>query len=177
MKSSARTAEFFYHCRSLGINGVSLHSYRYAWAERARVRLSRALAQNALGHDSRAVHQAYAKGGMAVCPSLDEYEETHSANMTMNAQTGLTLLNQEAPEKPPFHYAFAKVELDNATAARAIKPGEYDLPSCEGLGHDSRTPPNPGKRHDDVAGSNCRVKPREDGEDWNGERSSVSKKR
>lgn len=123
MRSSARAAEFFYHCRSLGINGVSLHSYRYAWAERARAcGYPERWAQNALGHDSRAVHQAYAKGGMAVCPSLDEYEKTHSANTTMNAQTGLTLRNQEAPAKPPFHYVFAKVELDNATAARAIRP-------------------------------------------------------
>lgn len=56
-------------------------------------------------------------------------------------------------------------------------PDEFDLPSCEGVGHDSRTPPNLGKRHDDVAGSNCRVTPGENGVDWNGGHSSVSKKR
>ena len=34
--SSARSAEFCRRCRLLKINGVSLHSYRYAWAQRAR---------------------------------------------------------------------------------------------------------------------------------------------
>ena len=33
-------------------------------------------AQNALGHNSRAVHQAYAREGIGVCPSLEDYEQT-----------------------------------------------------------------------------------------------------
>lgn len=33
--NKARAAEFRRRCRLLGIKGVSLHSYRYAWAERA----------------------------------------------------------------------------------------------------------------------------------------------
>ena len=73
--NSARSAEFYRRCRLLGIQGVSLHSYRYAWAQRARAcGYPQRWAQNALGHDSEAVHQAYASGGVAVCPSLDEYE-------------------------------------------------------------------------------------------------------
>jgi integrase len=32
-----RTTEFKERCVGLGIHGVSLHSYRYAWAERAKV--------------------------------------------------------------------------------------------------------------------------------------------
>jgi len=32
-------------------------------------------AQTALGHNSRAVHEAYAGGAVPVCPSLDEYEQ------------------------------------------------------------------------------------------------------
>lgn len=71
-----RAAEFRRRCRILKIEGVSLHSYRYAWAERARsCGYPERWAQNALGHKSRAVHQAYARGGMAVCPPLDEYEK------------------------------------------------------------------------------------------------------
>jgi hypothetical protein len=31
-------------------------------------------AQEALGHSSRAVHEAYAKGAMVILPALDEYE-------------------------------------------------------------------------------------------------------
>lgn len=73
--NSARSAEFRRRCRLLKLEGVSLHSYRYAWAERARsCGYPERWAQNALGHNSRAVHQAYAKEGVAVCPPLDDYE-------------------------------------------------------------------------------------------------------
>ena len=61
--------------RTVGVVGVSLHSYRYAWAERAKMAgYPERHAQNALGHNSRAVHAAYAKGAIAVCPSLEAYE-------------------------------------------------------------------------------------------------------
>jgi integrase len=35
LKDTDRAAEFSRRCRILGITGVSLHSYRYSWAERA----------------------------------------------------------------------------------------------------------------------------------------------
>jgi integrase len=73
--NSARSAEFRRRCRILKLNGISLHSYRYAWAERAQsCGYPERWAQNALGHNSRAIHQAYAKGGVAICPPLDDYE-------------------------------------------------------------------------------------------------------
>lgn len=80
-KNSARSSAFYHRCRGLGIQGISLHSYRYAWAERARAcGYPERWAQNALGHNSRAVHQAYARQGVAICPSLDNYEkEIHVA--------------------------------------------------------------------------------------------------
>ncbi len=85
---SARAAEFRRRCRLLGIEGVSLHSYRYAWAERARsCGYPERWAQNALGHDSRAVHQAYAKGGIAVCPPLDEYEQKLGGRQSLAPQS------------------------------------------------------------------------------------------
>ena len=75
-RDSARAAEFHRRCRLLAIQGISLHSYRYAWAERAKsCGYPERWAQNALGHNSPAVHQAYAKQGIAVCPPLDEYEQ------------------------------------------------------------------------------------------------------
>ncbi len=70
-----RAAEFRRRCRILKLNGVSLHSYRYAWAERAMAcAYPERWAQSALGHNSRAVHQAYAKGAHVTCPPLEEFE-------------------------------------------------------------------------------------------------------
>ena len=72
---SARSAEFSRRCRVAKVTGVSLHSYRYAWAQRAKaLGYPVRWAQNALGHNSRAVHLAYASGVVAICPSLEEYE-------------------------------------------------------------------------------------------------------
>jgi integrase len=72
-----RAAEFRRRCRLLGINGVSLHSYRYAWAERAQAAgMPERFSQLALGHASKAVHRAYAKNANVVCPSLDQYERS-----------------------------------------------------------------------------------------------------
>ena len=55
---------------------MTLHCYRYAWAERAFEHgYPERYAQAALGHSSKAVHQAYAKGAKVICPSLEEYEK------------------------------------------------------------------------------------------------------
>ncbi|MFZ5494914.1 MAG: hypothetical protein ACOZE5_06195 [Verrucomicrobiota bacterium] len=60
--SRCRANEFRERCRGLGITGVSLHSYRYAWAERAKTAgYTERFAQLALGHNSKAVHRAYAR--------------------------------------------------------------------------------------------------------------------
>jgi integrase len=54
---------------------VSLHSYRYAWAERAKTAgYPERFAQMALGHNSKAVHRAYAKKAQVTLPPLEEYE-------------------------------------------------------------------------------------------------------
>jgi integrase len=61
--------------RGLGIKGISLHSYRYAWAERARIAgMPERFAQESLGHGSKAVHRAYSKKAQVNLPSLEEYE-------------------------------------------------------------------------------------------------------
>ncbi len=71
-----RITEFRSRCRQLGISGVTLHSYRYAWAERAKtVGYPERFAQEALGHNSKAVHRAYAKRALMKIPSLEDYEK------------------------------------------------------------------------------------------------------
>lgn len=73
--ASHRAAEFRRRCRVVGVEGVSLHSYRHSWAERAKsCGYPQRFAQAALGHSSRAVHEAYAKGAIVLCPALDQYE-------------------------------------------------------------------------------------------------------
>ncbi len=65
LTSAERASRFHDRCKSLKISGISLHSYRYAWAERAK---------EALGHSSAAVHRAYAKQAHVELPPLEEYE-------------------------------------------------------------------------------------------------------
>src|SRR2546422_6701947 len=49
------------------------HSYRYAWAERAKVAgYPERFAQEALGHKSKAVHRAYARKAQVTVPALEE---------------------------------------------------------------------------------------------------------
>jgi integrase len=68
-------------CRQLGIKGVTPHSYRYAWAECAKIAgCPERFAQEALGHNSKAVHRAYAKKALMKIPSLQEYEERLRTN-------------------------------------------------------------------------------------------------
>jgi integrase len=76
VRAGDRATEFGQRCRQLGIKGVTLHSYRYAWAERAKtVGYPERFAQEALGHNSKAVHRAYAKRAQMKIPSLEDYEQ------------------------------------------------------------------------------------------------------
>ncbi len=75
VRAGDRATEFRSRCRQLGINGVTLHSYRYAWAERAlKCGYPERFAMENLGHNSKAVHRAYAKRALMKLPSLEEYE-------------------------------------------------------------------------------------------------------
>jgi len=75
VRAGDRATEFKQRCRGLGIEGVSLHSYRYAWAERARKSgYPERFAQEALGHNSKAVHRAYAKKAKVIIPTLESFE-------------------------------------------------------------------------------------------------------
>ena len=73
---SDRASRFRRRCHKAGVAGVTLHCYRYAWAERAKVvGMPERFAQAALGHSSKAIHRAYAKKAVIIAPSLEDYEK------------------------------------------------------------------------------------------------------
>jgi integrase len=73
MDDRSRACFMWKLCKRVKIEGVSLHSYRYSWAERAKVAgIPQRWAQAALGHNSKAVHNAYARNAHVVCPPIDE---------------------------------------------------------------------------------------------------------
>lgn len=75
VRSGDRATEFKQRCKGLGIEGVTLHSYRYSWAERAKkAGYPERWAQVALGHNSRAMAQYYSKGAEPVLPSLEGWQ-------------------------------------------------------------------------------------------------------
>ena len=76
VRAGDRATEFKQRCVGLGIHGVSLHSYRYGWAERARqCGYPERFAQEALGHNSKAVHRAYARKAQVLVPALEEFQK------------------------------------------------------------------------------------------------------
>ena len=85
LKDKDRSAEFRRRCRILGINGISLHSYRYAWAWRAKqAGMPERFAQSGLGHGSLAVHREYSRDGVAICPPIERYENTTALISPLN---------------------------------------------------------------------------------------------
>jgi integrase len=84
VRAADRATEFKQRCRGLGIEGVTLHSYRYAWAERAKAAgYPERYAMEALGHNSKAVHRAYARKAQVRLPSLESYEERRVGHPTV----------------------------------------------------------------------------------------------
>jgi integrase len=84
--ANERAIRFSYRCQRAKVSGVTLHSYRYAWAERAKVAgMPERFAQAALGHNSSAIHRAYAKKAQIIVPSLEEYEMKAATAMLQRA--------------------------------------------------------------------------------------------
>jgi integrase len=76
VRAGDRATEFKQRCVGLGIHGVSLHSYRYGWAERAKsAGYPERFAQISLGHNSKAWARAYSKNAAVILPPLEEYEQ------------------------------------------------------------------------------------------------------
>ena len=83
VRAGNRATEFRSRCRQLRIAGVTLHSCRYAWAERAKtVGYTRNGSRRRLwGHNNKAVHRAYAKRALMKIPSLEDYEQPAAAKV------------------------------------------------------------------------------------------------
>ena len=78
-KEVDRGKAFIRRCKLVGVSGVSLHCYRYAWAERAKqAGYPERFAQAALGHNSKAVHRAYVRNAHVALPSLESFEKNAS---------------------------------------------------------------------------------------------------
>jgi len=76
-----RAKEFNRRCKGLGIEGVTLHSYRYGLAERmAKIGYPERFAMKVLGHNSKAIHRAYARHAFrnAQLPSLEQWEKDNA---------------------------------------------------------------------------------------------------
>jgi hypothetical protein len=77
-----RAKLFIKRLATVGISGVSLHSYRYAWAERAKCAgYPERFAMQNLGQGSKAVHRAYSKKAQVKIPPLEEYERKHEGKI------------------------------------------------------------------------------------------------
>lgn len=75
LRPADRATEFKQRCDGLGITGVTLHSYRYAWAERAKqCAFPERHAQTALGHNSKAMARAYSRKADVTVPALENFE-------------------------------------------------------------------------------------------------------
>jgi integrase len=100
VRAGDRATEFKQRCKGLGIHGVSLHCYRYAWAERARqCGFPMRFAQEALGHNSKAVHHAYAGKAEVKVPSLDMWEKQMREKIVEMKFDGAVTTNQPSTNK------------------------------------------------------------------------------
>jgi integrase len=90
VRACDRATEFKQRCAGLGITGVTLHSYRCAWAERAlKCGFPERFAKQALGHNSKAV------------PSLDDWEKDWRDNPQRSVQTKLLAGDSRVPLAAP----------------------------------------------------------------------------
>ena len=122
--ANARSAEFYRRCKLLGINGASLHSYRYSWAERAKqYGYAERFAQEALGHNSKAVHRAYARNAQVTVPSLEDYEH-------QRAEQKVIPFPLKTEMAPAFHLQGDRptAETPSATPASAPPAPAFALP-------------------------------------------------
>jgi integrase len=81
VRACDRATEFRQRCEGLEIQGVTLHSYRYSWAERAReAGYPERAAQEVLGHGSKAVHRAYARNANPELVTIGAWKNRQTAN-------------------------------------------------------------------------------------------------
>jgi len=87
VRASDRATEFKQRCQGLKIAGVTLHSYRYSWAERAReAGYPERAAQEVLGHGSKAVHRAYARKANPELITIGAWKRRQAANNVVSVE-------------------------------------------------------------------------------------------
>jgi len=94
-----RSAEFRRRCRTLKITGRVLHSYRYAWAQRARsAGMPEREAMNHLGHKSKAIHAAYGRRASITTLPLEYYEAQKAKKIVLFTEAQRSLEAEKAGE-------------------------------------------------------------------------------
>ena len=79
-----------------------MHSYRYAWAERAaEAGYPERYAQQALGHASAAIHRAYAKKARVEVPPLEEFEKLRASAKVIPLPTQNSIPTTAVPDAMP----------------------------------------------------------------------------
>ena len=92
LRASDRATEFKQRCRGVEIEGVTLHSYRYSWAERAReAGYPERSAQEVLGDGSKAVHRAYARNANPELVTIDAWQKRQGAHNVVPVDFGKQL--------------------------------------------------------------------------------------
>ena len=109
MRETDRAIAFARRCRLVGVAGVSLHCYRYAWAERAKTAgYPERFAQEALGHKSKAVHHAYASHAHVQLPALEDFEKARAES------------RNDPNENPVFRPNGRRREIQTASRVRRL---------------------------------------------------------
>jgi hypothetical protein len=77
LRQCDRALAFAKRLKTVGLNGrgLTLHCFRYSWAERAKInQVPERVAQESLGHKSNAYARSYSKGATLTVPSLEVLE-------------------------------------------------------------------------------------------------------
>jgi integrase len=102
LNEGQRASHFGKVCLRVKVSGVTLHSYRYAWAERAYAAgMPEREAQAHLGHGSQAVHRAYAKRAEVVTLPLEHYEAMRTKKLLLFKPSAETAGNRISTEAEP----------------------------------------------------------------------------
>jgi integrase len=82
VRAGDRATEFGQRCRQLGITGITLHSYRYAWAERAKT----------CGYPERFAQEAFTASAYRLRQGLPPLTPTKGRSALMNPTKGFESL-------------------------------------------------------------------------------------
>jgi len=115
VRPADRATEFRQRCAGLGIKAITLHSYRYAWAQRAAdAGYPERWAQQALGHGSKMVHRAYARKAEAEVPTPEAWLKEIEEKALKEAEVKTIAVNFNAPNAAQSNSGQAQTAADSA---------------------------------------------------------------